>query len=43
MSWEEDWDEETEDTEEELLMQEQEAQRLADLKERERKDRRNGA
>lgn len=30
-----------EDTEEELLMQEQEAQRLADLKERERKDRRN--
>ena len=29
------------DTEEELLMQEQEAQRLADLKERERKDRRN--
>lgn len=30
-----------EDTEEELLMREQEAQRLADLKERERKDRRN--
>ena len=30
-----------EDTEELLLMQEQEAQRLADLKERERKDRRN--
>lgn len=30
-----------EDTEEELLMQAQEAQRLADLKERERKDRRN--
>lgn len=30
-----------EDTEEELLMQEKEAQRLADLKERERKDRRN--
>jgi len=30
-----------EDTEEELLMQEQEAQRLADLKKRERKDRRN--
>ena len=30
-----------EDTEEELLMQEQEAQRLADLKERERNDRRN--
>lgn len=30
-----------EDTEEELLMQEQEAQRLADLKERERKDHRN--
>lgn len=30
-----------EDTEEELLMQEQEAQSLADLKERERKDRRN--
>lgn len=30
-----------EDTEEELLMQEQEAQRLADLKERERKERRN--
>ena len=30
-----------EDTEEELLMQEQEAQRLADLKERERKDRRD--
>lgn len=30
-----------EDTEEELLMQEQEVQRLADLKERERKDRRN--
>ena len=30
-----------EDTEEELLMQEQEAQRLVDLKERERKDRRN--
>lgn len=30
-----------EDTKEELLMQEQEAQRLADLKERERKDRRN--
>lgn len=30
-----------EDTEDELLMQEQEAQRLADLKERERKDRRN--
>lgn len=30
-----------EDTEEELLMQEQEAQWLADLKERERKDRRN--
>lgn len=30
-----------EETEEELLMQEQEAQRLADLKERERKDRRN--
>lgn len=30
-----------EDTEEELLMQEQEAQRLADLKERERKDRRS--
>ena len=30
-----------EDSEEELLMQEQEAQRLADLKERERKDRRN--
>lgn len=30
-----------EGTEEELLMQEQEAQRLADLKERERKDRRN--
>lgn len=30
-----------EDTEEELLMQEQEAQRLADLKEREQKDRRN--
>ena len=30
-----------EDTEEELLMQEQEAQRLADPKERERKDRRN--
>ena len=30
-----------EDTEEDLLMQEQEAQRLADLKERERKDRRN--
>lgn len=30
-----------EDTEEELLMQEQETQRLADLKERERKDRRN--
>lgn len=30
-----------EDTEEELLMQEQESQRLADLKERERKDRRN--
>lgn len=30
-----------EDTEEEILMQEQEAQRLAELKERERKDRRN--